>query len=396
MMHVLSIGYSKTLFAQNLSTLPSDEFERMSFYSKHVTTYSIIVPSLAKERLRATRIADNFVVYPTNGIHHVDSFIRMLLLGRKIHNCCKIDLIQTQDAFYTGLAGYILSRWYQVPLNCIVYGANPYDKNWVTELKLNRLLQFVGRFILNRTNAIQVDGTSTRDSLVKNGITSAKIYLKPMIPANISDFGKADGDAIRAQYALEKDTRVILFVGRLIKQKNLPFLFETFSEILKIHPNTRLMIIGTGAEKPKLKLMTQEMGIEAKIIWAGEVPHHEIVYYFAACDVFVLPSLYEGFARVLMEAAAAGKPIVTTDVSGASDIVLDGITGYIIPLNSKDSLRDSVLRLLTNEDLAKEMGQRAKQYMRDRYNRDALWYKQIKIWEELVRRKSGGLQSGVF
>jgi glycosyltransferase involved in cell wall biosynthesis len=120
--------------------------------------------------------------------------------------------------------------------------------------------------------------------------------------------------------------------------------------------------------------------------WLGARPHAEVARVMAACDLFCLPSRYEGYARVLMEAAAAGLPVVTTDVSGSDDAVKSGLSGLIVPVGDAAALRAALEALLADPARAREMGLRGQAHMREAAARHASPRRQIEIWEELVRR----------
>jgi phosphatidylinositol alpha-1,6-mannosyltransferase len=112
----------------------------------------------------------------------------------------------------------------------------------------------------------------------------------------------------------------------------------------------------------------------------GPVPHQTVPAYYAACDVFALPSRYEGNARVLAEAAAAAKPVVTTDVSGARDTVLEGQTGYIVPVGRPNVLAGRLLEVLADPERADQMGLRARDHILRLYADDRLLAEFRDLW----------------
>ena len=107
--------------------------------------------------------------------------------------------------------------------------------------------------------------------------------------------------------------------------------------------------------------------------------------YFAACDLFVMSSLYEGKARTLVEAACAGKPIVSTAVSGADEVVTDGETGFIVPVRDPAALADRMLRLLRDADLARAMGRRGQELAANAYDRQRHLNKIAQMWEATAK-----------
>ena len=199
---------------------------------------------------------------------------------------------------------------------------NPYDKNWLREKKINFFFAPLAKYLIKNTDSIQVDGLKAFQSL-KAKFPSLKIFYKPMVPQDIKKFKEADGTVIREELLKNREEKILLFVGRLVKQKNIPFLLKCFQKITQGFSNTRLVMVGEGEEEEKLKDLTRELKIENKVEWIKGVLYSRIPQYFKAADIFVLPSLYEGFPRVLMEAAMVGKPIVSTNVGGTEDIIKD-------------------------------------------------------------------------
>ena len=118
--------------------------------------------------------------------------------------------------------------------------------------------------------------------------------------------------------------------------------------------------------------LAHQLGVANAIRFLGMVPWAEIPRYLAASDAMLLPSRYEGNARVLAEAAAAGKPVVTTDVSGASDTVIPGETGYVVSVERPDLFAAAILELLSDRERMPAMGLRAREHVRALYHESAL------------------------
>jgi glycosyltransferase involved in cell wall biosynthesis len=385
-MNILSIGYTKDLLDDKDA---SDTKERMSYYSTYLSNYYVIVHTLKKDGFQQRMIGNNFEVIPSNGWNSLHSFLRILKIGVGICKNRQIHVIQAQDPIFTGLAAYFIARWFRIPLNVTVYGTNPYDSGWLSESLKNRLVAFISRYILGKVDAIQVDGTKTQTILSNHLRNSKRIYLKPLIPPDSALFYNACGESVRKEILQLQFKKIVLFVGRLEKQKNLYLYLDAVYEIIEDgFANVLFLIIGDGSEREGLRRKTRQLNIEANLRWIPYVKRSLLPSYYAACDVLVLPSLYEGFARVLMEAAMAGRPIVTTDVSGADDIIVNGESGFIVPINNKDELKKKVLVLLNDEYLAKRMGEEARNMMRKKYDYEILLRKQIEIWSELAGNPS--------
>ncbi len=158
------------------------------------------------------------------------------------------------------------------------------------------------------------------------------------------------------------DDPVITAVGRLSQQKGYPHLLKAFAKMLDRMP-ARLFIMGDGELRAELAQLTRELGISERVCFAGFVdsPFASV----ARSDLYVMSSLYEGFPNALVEAMAMGIPTVTTVCpSGIEDIVEDGISGLLAPAGNSDALAEAMLKVLTDSDLARKLGENGKQAVR--------------------------------
>jgi phosphatidylinositol alpha-1,6-mannosyltransferase len=203
--------------------------------------------------------------------------------------------------------------------------------------------------------------------------------------ADFARFAAADGHALRGRLLSGPYTQLALFVGRLVKQKDLPTLLRAAALVRRERPEVRFVLAGDGPEGGAAQRLASRLGLGESVVFCGAVPHDSIPSYYAACDVFVLPSRYEGNARVLAEAAAAGRAAVTTEVSGAADTVLDGLTGYVLPVGRPDLLAERTLRLLSAPDEAAQMGRRAREHVLNLYSDARLLAGFRQFWEATAR-----------
>ena len=179
--------------------------------------------------------------------------------------------------------------------------------------------------------------------------------------------------------------RIVLFVGRLEKVKDLPTLLEAAAAVIRSEPDTLFLLVGEGEERATVARLVQERGLGDNVALPGGIGPDDTPAYFAACDLFVMSSLYEGKARTLVEAACAGKPIVTTAVSGADEVVADGETGYIVPVRDSRALGERILRLLKDDETARDMGLRGQEMAVRGYDRRHNLEKIAQIWEATAK-----------
>jgi glycosyltransferase involved in cell wall biosynthesis len=152
----------------------------------------------------------------------------------------------------------------------------------------------------------------------------------------------------RSELGLTPESIAIGYVGRLEKQKRLDLLLEGFRQVLERYPQARLLIVGEGKQRPQLEGVAASLDISHAVIWTGF--RQDIPRLLAAMDVYAQPSANEGLPKSTLEAMAAGKPVIATDVGGTAEAVIDGRTGVLIPPGSSLALGTAIADLLDHPE----------------------------------------------
>jgi 1,2-diacylglycerol 3-alpha-glucosyltransferase len=150
---------------------------------------------------------------------------------------------------------------------------------------------------------------------------------------------KVDGSLIRKRLGIESKY-VVLSIGRLSSQKGIKYLVQASSSLKKDIPNLIVLICGRGEEEAYLKKMVKDLELDGIIKFLGYIPSDELPMYYAACDVFVLPSVFETFALTLLEALSVGKPTVCAKVGGAKEIASQFEINYYSKLVKPEDSED--------------------------------------------------------
>ncbi len=169
---------------------------------------------------------------------------------------------------------------------------------------------------------------------------------------------EVSGQAVIEKFGLT-GKKLILAVGNLVAGKGFNYLIEAMGVIRAFHCEAKLLILGDGVERQELQRQIDDAGLTDHVILVGRVERGEIPSFFAACDVFVHPSLTEGFGNVILEAMAMGCPVAVTNTGVAADLVDDGVNGLVISKENPQSIADAVTELLGDEGKAKGMGAKA-------------------------------------
>jgi len=149
---------------------------------------------------------------------------------------------------------------------------------------------------------------------------------------------------------------------------------------------TRLIMVGDGSERTNAEHRARCLGIYDQCSFVGKQPR--IVDYLSACDVLLLPSDQESFGLAALEAMACEVPVIASRVGGLPEVVTDGETGYLSPVGDVDKMAADAARLLADEKLRREMGQRARESAIDRYRTDVVIPQYIEFYEQILAKQS--------
>ena len=178
----------------------------------------------------------------------------------------------------------------------------------------------------------------------------------------------------------------ILFVGRLEKRKGVEYLIKAYEIVKKECPDSRLVIVGAG-DKPRKKYEKEirEKGIK-DVVFTGYVSDEELMRYYRSADIFCAPAIgKESFGIVLLEAMAAGKPVVASNIGGYAGVVTDGEDGLLVPPKDEQQLAQSILTLLRDPDLRQKMGAKGRQKS-VRYSWEGIAQQTIDFYQEVLAK----------
>lgn len=207
-----------------------------------------------------------------------------------------------------------------------------------------------------------------------------------VIPNGVDPAGfkfDADIQIKRESYALPQE-KVVYYVGRLVTEKGVQILLEAIPKILHYHPNTKFIIAGRGPFEGELKYKATSMGIDRQVLFTGYVDDvtRNSLYHFA--DVAVIPSLYEPFGIVALEAMAAQTPVVVSDTGGLGEIIKHQVNGMKFYSGNSNSLADCILHCLLDPNSAKTMKEQAYRDILEKYNWSLIGQQTRKVYQEVI------------
>lgn len=390
-MHVLMIGLGPDV----LTTDSGDARARHVEYAAAAGRLTMVVSSFRRDHLAPARLTEHLEVIPTNSRNRWTFVADALRICARICRTSPVDLIVTQDPFATGLIGYLLKRRFGLPLiigNHSQFFDNPH---WLAEHPIRyRLFNRLGYRLIRSADALRVVNPIEGEKYVRAGVPRDRIYFLPT-PVPLDRFLEdVPADRIAACRArLAADGPLLLWAGNPAQSvKDLPTLFKAFERVKADRPDAVLALAGpfAGSRYEELAISSSA---RTGFRFLGHVPHAELPVVFQAADVYVHSSRYEGLAKVMVEAAAAGIPVVSTHVPGIEAVVDDGVTGLVSPIGDADSLAKAVLSLLTDERRRRDMGRRAREVVRERFSRERQIGAIVGMWRDVAgrTRHAGGV-----
>ncbi len=257
--------------------------------------------------------------------------------------------------FHANIIGRLAGTAARVPV--IVSGIRVAEQRSRVRLWLDRVTD---RFV---TRHVCVSYDVADFSTTRGGLPNDKIHVIP----NGVDFERYANAAPTdlTQFGVPRGSRVLLFVGRLDPQKGPLQLLETAAELFVDHSDLHLVMVGDGPLAAELRAWTVFRSLESRIHFVGR--QTDVAGLMRASDVFVLPSQWEGLPNVVLEAMAAGTPVVATEVEGVSELITEGKTGAVVPRNGDFSLAQGIGRALGDQKRAREMALEAQTIVKERF-----------------------------
>lgn len=239
----------------------------------------------------------------------------------------------------------------------------------------------VERQLGRTTDRIVHVSASERDEGQALGIVPAARAVVIENGIDAAPYARARGDAVRAELGAAAGAPLVGSVGLLNEAKGHLDLVDAAAIVRRTRPDARFLVAGEGALRGAIEARIRERGLEGAFTLLGQ--RRDVPEVIAALDVFAMPSLWEGLPYVVLEAMAAGKPVVASDVNGNRDLVADGETGLLVPPQQPDALAAAILRLLADPPLAAALAARGREQVLARFSIDSMLARYGALFAEL-------------
>lgn len=357
--------------------------------SLHVILRTGRAPGLFPAELRGAGGHEIFF-HPTRSASRATGLVDLVAAASRVARGSTVHLTVCDDPFTSALAGFLVRRRFGTPM-CVQYMGDIIDNPlWLRDRFRNRLVYPYATWLLRRADSVRVISAANKVKLVRRmGIAEERIFVVPNVKG-VERFVVADGSRIRSRYAGTTFEKIVLFVGRLESQKDVATLLRAIPQVVQRHPKTLFVIGGSGSQEPQLKSLCLELDVGRNVLFPGFIPPDETPEYFRACDIFVLPSIWEDRAGVLVEALAAGKPVVATNTQGTAEVIQDGEAGFIVEPRSSSQIAERLMRLLGDEALAASMGAAGQRRILAQLDEASIPARMLKMWEYTAGRRRPG------
>ena len=297
----------------------------------------------------------------------------------------RFDLLHTHG-YFADICALPIGKLHGIPSLSTCHGFIETDRN----LQLYNRMDLCVLRLCKRVIAVSGD---IRDVLNKHGIDDDKVEVitnaVPIPPLATEDDTRLQ--CFRQQHDISKKEFVFVYIGRLSEEKGLLYLLDAFAELIRSKACIRLFLVGDGSQRESLERRTAELGLDQHVSFVGF--QEQVSLWLAIADCFVLPSMTEGTPMALLEAMAAGVPIVATRVGGVPDVITDGVNGRLVPRGDVKGLRESMSHMVTCPELRAKYRHEARKTVESRYSVKPWCQKILRVYQELLGTEVGNART---
>lgn len=339
-----------------------------------VRNLSMLVNGLDKEKFNITVVSlanegdphSDIKLQENTGIEFIKILERKKLDTKAISkirdliNKRGIDIISCHG-YKADIYGVFLAKIYNCKVKLVTM-----KHGWVTPGIKFQIYYFLDKLATRWFDKAVLVAEGQRQEIIGFGIPRLKIEVinNAIDPLNFEIGGYRH--TARKEFHLNEEDYAIGFAGRLSAEKDIETILRAGKEMLKSGKRIKILIAGEGPQENILKKISKNLAIEENVIFAGHVKDIKKVY--SAIDLYVSTSLAEGLPNNLLEAQSAGIPCVATDISGNSDIIEDGVNGFLIKKKDYKTLAKKILTLAENRELAAKFTAEGKRIIKDKFS----------------------------
>ena len=318
---------------------------------------------------------------PMGGFFITPNLLPMLLKNLKTFDIIHLHEFRTFQNIITSK----IADSFQKPYVLQPHGTIPrIDRFETRKLVFDAL---VGKKILRNASAIIPMSDFEKHQIIDLNVLNSKFKIIPN-NVNLQLFTKAlNVEPFRKKYSISTESKVILYLGRLHKIKNIAVLIHAFSKISAKHKNCTLVIAGPDyGELDNLQRLSQNLKLGNRVIFTGLLGFKEKLIALHSCRFVVLPSRYELFGTVILEAFASKKPVIGSKVGSTPELVIPNITGYLFEPDDIIQLSKYLDDLLSDDSKVELMGKNGQKLVREKYTVDLATARLVNVYQEIIEK----------
>ncbi len=264
---------------------------------------------------------------------------------RRLRRAGQLDLIDAHFIYPDGVAAWLVARWLGCPYTITLRGT-------ILRISRTRLARYQARRALRGAARVFSVSDSLRQVALAMEPDRVPVEVVPN-GINLDLFHPEDRRACRQALGIPADARVLITVGTLNERKGFHRVIEQLPQMLQEQPDLYYLAVGGGSpdgnDERRLRALAEQKGVADRVVFTGPVPPERLRYCYSAADLFVLPTRFEGWANVFLEAFACGLPAVATDVGGNREVICSDTLGSLVPFGDGPALRRAILDALAQE-----------------------------------------------
>lgn len=288
--------------------------------------------------------------------------------------------------------GAIAGRWAKTPI--IVSSVTGLGSFYIDDSLKSRLvralIESLYRSVLKRTDATIFMNSTDRQLFVDKGLvpeSKARLVRSSGVDTEFFSPDSIPQHPLKGELGIPPERLIVLMIARAIWHKGIAEYLEA-AKIARIEkPDLLFLLVGGTDEGNPSCVPRESLESQNAVLWLGE--RRDIRELLQLCDIFVLPSYREGVPRTLLEASAMAKPMVTTDTVGCTEVVEEGLNGFLVPVKDSEILAEKILVLAKDSKLREQMGQKAREKAKQEFDVKIVVSKYLNIYRELAGEHLG-------
>jgi L-malate glycosyltransferase len=317
-------------------------------------------------------------------LKRVDGMLSLIIRLKKLLKEVQPDIIHIQYVA-PGFLPIIAARLAKVPTIFATVHQPGRVYNWKAKLILRTAAKLCTAFFCNSKSVEESwfgDGELYNPEKNYQGRKHFTIYNGVDVDSIEKKVKSADRKRIKESLNIG-NKKVIGVVGRLRSEKGQEILLKAMVDVIKVCPDSILLVVGDGPDRAHLEQVVRKLGIEGHVFWLGQRTQREVFELYSIMDVMAVPSIFEGFGLTAAEAMAAMVPVVASRVDGLTEVIENDVAGVLVSTGDSAALASALTGLLSDGEKAREMGQKGQERVRELFSLEKFSQATQSVYREL-------------